>query len=67
MKVIKNFIEKEQLNVIKQTLEGPNFPWYLNYPITPNTYKLASNRLKFKNEENKKLYLKDFQFTHAFT
>ena len=66
MKVIKNFIEKEQLNVIKQTLEGPNFPWYLNYPITPNTYKLASNRLKFKNEENKKLYLKDFQFTHAF-
>jgi len=66
MKVIKNYITKEELNTIKQTLESPAFPWYCNHDITPNTYKLASHRQKFKKEDNTKLYLKNFQFTHTF-
>jgi hypothetical protein len=50
MKIIKNYITKEELNTIKQTLESPAFPWYCNHDIT----------------ESKTLDLKNFQFTHSF-
>jgi hypothetical protein len=37
MKVINNFLEKEDFLKIKNLISGDNFPWYINESKIPNS------------------------------
>ena len=56
MKIIDNFLFKDELKTIQEAMMGPSFPWYYNPIIVYNDI----------NPENNKFDPKDYYFTHTF-
>ena len=56
MKIVDNFLPKDQLETIKDIMMGPQFPWYYNPIVVYNDINPSKN--KFNPRE--------YYFTHTF-